>query len=44
MVNYILEVGKHIEGYTFGLCIMRFIFDSNIRNPWHVFVEFLFEN
>lgn len=43
MVNYLLEVGKHCIGYTFGWIVMRFIFDSNIRNPFDVFIEFLFE-
>ncbi len=39
MLNYILEIGKHCIGYTFGFCVMRFIFDSNIKNPLDVFLE-----
>ncbi len=44
MLNYILEIGKHCIGYTFGFFVMRFIFDSNIKNPFDVFLDFVSKN
>lgn len=41
ILNYLLEVLKHIIGYSFGWIIMRIIFDKNIKNPIDIVVDFI---
>lgn len=40
----ILDIFKHFIGYTFAFLAVRFMLDTNIRNHYDVFTEFLFKS